>query len=274
MSVYTNLISAAQLQADLPTITVLDCRSQLGDPQWGPAQYREQHISGALYAHLDTDLADPPDHRGRHPLPERQRFIACVENWGITPQTQVVCYDDAGGAYAARAWWMLRWLGHKAVAVLDGGMGSWQGPWASGPQPNVTPTRYESGTPLTRQIDVATLLAQLDSAQAPYLLDARARVRWAGIQEPIDAVAGHIPGAHCHPFQDNLDPQGHFLDAATLRAQLPAVDQPVVCYCGSGVTAAHNILAMHIAGLPEPQLYADSWSGWITDPQRPVETGH
>lgn len=277
MTEYTNIIEAADLalilqDCDSQDCIVLDCRSQLGNPAWGPQQYEKGHIKGALYAHLDSDLADSPNQHGRHPLPDRERFVACIRNWGIHNHSQVVCYDDAGGAYAARAWWMLRWIGHRQVAVLNGGLNTWQGGLQSGPAPAVTPSAYTPGASLTRLIEVEQLQLQLASNSPPILVDARARPRWAGEQEPIDPVAGHIPGAHCYPFQDNLDADGKFRSAEELRTRFNAPGTSIVCYCGSGVTAAHNILAMHIAGLPEPTLYADSWSGWITDPARPVET--
>jgi thiosulfate/3-mercaptopyruvate sulfurtransferase len=272
MTEYTNIISAADLAPILETCAVLDCRSQLGNVEWGRQEYEKGHIKGALYADLDVDLADPPNEHGRHPLPRRERFHSCVEAWGIDNNTQVICYDDAGGAFAARAWWMLRWLGHAKVAVLDGGLAAWQGDLEDGPGPQPQAAAFTPGEPLTRLIEVEELLSVMDSAVPPVLVDARAKPRWAGEQEPIDPVSGHIPGAYCYPFQDNLDAQGCFRPAAELRTRFNAPGSDVVCYCGSGVTAAHNILAMHIAGLPEPGLYADSWSGWITDPERPVET--
>jgi len=277
MTEYTNIIEAEDLAEILRDsasrdCTVLDCRSQLGDPDWGRREYEKGHIKGALYAHLDSDLADPPNAHGRHPLPSRARFQACIQAWGIRPDTQVVCYDDAGGAYAARAWWMMRWMGHSKVAVLNGGLTAWQGALDTGAPPAVAVSDYSPRAPLTQLIEVEELQAQLQTDQPPILVDARARPRWAGEQEPIDPVAGHIPGAHCYPFQDNLGDDGKFRPAGELRTRFNAPGATVVCYCGSGVTAAHNILAMHIAGLPEPALYADSWSGWITDPNRPVET--
>ncbi len=272
MTEYTNIIDAAELVPILDQCTVLDCRSQLGDVDWGRQEYEKGHIKGALYAHLDSDLADPPNEHGRHPLPSRERFQQCLERGGIRNDTQVVCYDDAGGAYAARAWWMLRWMGHRSVAVLNGGLSTWPAGLEGGSGQTIEPSTYTPGEPLTHLIEVEDLQTQMDSSAPPILVDARARPRWAGEQEPIDPVAGHIPGAHCYPFQDNLAEDGRFRSANELRTRFNAPGSTVVCYCGSGVTAAHNILAMHIAGLPEPTLYADSWSGWITDPTRPVET--
>jgi thiosulfate/3-mercaptopyruvate sulfurtransferase len=279
MSTFTNLISADQLQA-LDDCVILDCRAKLGDAEWGHNAFVQGHIAGAIHADLDRDLAAPPSEHGRHPLPDPDVFLTRVKSWGVRDNTQVVAYDDAGGAYAARAWWMLRWIGHTRVAVLDGGMQHWPLPLETGP------ARRPTGKPvaaaalalrpsLTRLIDVATLMDQMSTDNSPVLLDARAQARWAGREEPIDPIAGHIPGALCMPFQENLNTAGYFKSADALRqrfAEHVQGDVAVVCYCGSGVTAAHNILAMHVAGFAEPALYADSWSGWITDPQRPVET--
>ena len=181
-------------------------------------------------------------------------------------------YDDASGAFAARAWWMLRWLGHANVAVLNGGLAHWSGPTESGPAAAVAVSDFSPADALTRSITSQELHQAVQDGNAPILVDARAKPRWAGTEEPIDPVAGHIPGAHCYPFQDNLREDGTFKSAEALRTRFNAAGATVVCYCGSGVTAAHNILAMHIAGLPEPILYADSWSGWITDPGRPIGT--
>ena len=180
-------------------------------------------------------------------------------------------YDDAGGAMAARAWWMLRWAGHAEVAVLNGGLAAWTGPIESGPAQQVEPSDFQPGDPLTRLITVDELMPLVE-AGGHTLVDARAPGRFSGAEDPIDPVAGHIPGAVCTPFGGNLDEQGLFKPAQQLAARLPD-DPDAIYYCGSGVTAAHNILAAHIAGLPEPILYADSWSGWIRDPDRPVATG-
>jgi thiosulfate/3-mercaptopyruvate sulfurtransferase len=270
--VYTNIISATDLAAVLPQCTVLDCRAKLGDPNWGRRAYLSGHIAGAYYADLDRDLADPPNAHGRHPLPERARFEAIIRRWGVDAGTQVVTYDDAGGAYAARAWWMFRWMGHESVAVLDGGLAAWGEALKTGDEAPPGTSDFSTRDPLTRYISSDELSAQLESQQPPTLVDARTRPRWAGAEEPIDPIAGHIPGAHCYPFKENLNAQGGFKSPAELRARFNAPGSEIVCYCGSGVTAAHNILAMHIAGLAEPLLYADSWSGWITDPSRPVAT--
>ena len=267
---YTNIIDAYSLQG-LSEIIVFDCRAKLGAPGWGKSVFDEGHIPGALFLDLDQDLAAQPDHRGRHPLPEQEAWLETVRAMGVKNSDQIVIYDDASGAYAARAWWMFRWLGHEAVAVLDGGLQSWGGALEteSTPRPR---SDFQPRAPLTKQIDSTTVAASISELN---LIDARTEARFNGEEEPIDPVAGHIPGATCLPFQGNLEGSGRFLSPAELNARFSHVaDEEVdaTCYCGSGVTACHNILAMHIAGLSEPQLYVDSWSGWITDPSRPIAT--
>ena len=280
---FTDIISSADFTAQLESAVILDCRAKLGEPTWGQNAYKSGHIPGAIYANLDEDLAAPPGLQGRHPLPEQDNWLQTVRGWGIENGQQVIAYDDAGGAYAARAWWMLRWLGHASVAVLDGGLASYTGPLQTGSGPLPTPSEFSPGQSLTKIITTEALLEDVLAARNMNLVDARAQTRWAGVEEPIDPKAGHIPGAVCFPFQDNLDADGHFKNAQELRARFAelsehtdqvnaAGDVNIVCYCGSGVTAAHNILAMHIAGMPEPALYADSWSGWITSENRPVST--
>ena len=267
---FTDLISVDELTPILDRVVLLDCRSRLGDEAWGPAQFIEGHIPGAQHADMDKDLAAPPGKRGRHPLPAQEIWIQRIRDWGISNESQVVVYDDASGAFAARAWWMLRWVGHAAVAVLDGGMQQWPGPLQSGPTSARQSSSFTVAKSLTRTIEVEQLL---DGTKRT-LIDARAEARWAGREEPIDLVAGHIPGAICRPFPENIGPEGRFRTATELAKRFESdTAGDVVCYCGSGVTAAHNILAMHVAGLPEPALYVDSWSGWITDPSRPVATG-
>ena len=264
---YTNIITAEALQA-LSDVVIFDCRAKLGAPGWGRSAFNEAHLPGAQFLDLDEDLAAPPDHRGRHPLPDTETWLATVRKFGVKNEDQIVIYDDASGAYAARAWWMFRWLGHEAVAVLDGGIQNWGGQLD---QAVSAPSRsdFHMKAPLTRLInspEVASSLSELN------LIDARAEARFNGEEEPIDPIAGHIPGATCLPFQGNLDHQGNFLPPDVLADRFDRSGQDLTCYCGSGVTACHNILAMHIAGLSEPQLYADSWSGWITDTNRPVAT--
>lgn len=258
-----------QLRQNNQPLSLFDCRSKLGEPAWGPAAFSAGHIEGAQFLSLDEDLADPPNEDGRHPLPTRDRWLATVRSKGVGQAHQIVLYDDAGGAYAARAWWMFRWLGHEAVAVVDGGLQAWPQPLQTEVSLAPAPSDYQAHASLTRMITTAELQSLADSHT---LIDARTQARYNGDEEPIDPVAGHIPGAVCYPFAANLGASGHFLDPQQLRARFSDVGEAAICYCGSGVTACHNILAMHIAGLPEPRLYAPSWSGWITDAARPVGT--
>jgi thiosulfate/3-mercaptopyruvate sulfurtransferase len=269
---FETLIDAAALAAFKGgDLRIVDCRAVLGDPAAGRAAYDAGHIPGAVHADLETDLSGPRrPGTGRHPLPDPDRLAAKFGAWGIDERTQIVAYDALSGAFAARLWWLARWLGHEVVAVLDGGFADWQRhglpvtPTPMRPEPKV----FRRRPALTREVDANRVL---DPAAA--LLDARAEARYRGETEPIDPVAGHIPGAQCVPFEGNLDANGRFLPAAVLRARFAAVGaetRPVICYCGSGVTACHNVLALKIAGFDEPSLYAGSWSEWITDPTRPI----
>lgn len=280
---FTTLIDPETLQRHLehPDWVVVDCRFSLSDPAYGCRAYREAHIPGAVYAHLDEDLSGPivPGRTGRHPLPDPDWLAQKLGAWGIDNRTQVVAYDDAGGAFAARLWWLLGWLGHDAVAVLDGGWSRWvregrpvRGGIETRPRrtfvPRIRPERVVSADEVLQHLH--------DPAWR--LLDARAPARYRGEQEPIDPVAGHIPGAVNAPFAENLTPDGTFRPPDELRQRFEALlgDVPperVICYCGSGVTAVHNLLAMAHAGLPGARLYAGSWSEWITDPRRPVARG-
>ena len=298
MKLFDTLISAAELATAIATtpaeaLVVLDCRAELGNPAAGPKAWAAGHIPNAQHANLETDLAAPAHSRGdagggRHPLPERASLIECCSNWGLNQTTQVVTYDDAGGAYAARAWWLLRWLGHRNVAVLDGGIQAWQtlpNTQLSQTSTPVVASRFEASEPLTRiasLAEVETAVAKKAAHATPpptQLIDARAQARFNGEMEPIDPVAGHIPGAQCFPFSGNLGTSGLFLTPKELRTRFAALasseksSSEVICYCGSGVTAAHNVLAMRIAGLPEPKLYVGSWSEWCADPRRAQATG-
>lgn len=263
---YHTLISPETLEENLDECRILDCRARLGDPDYGLEVYADGHIPGARYASLDDDFAASPGSGGRHPLPNRTRLRDRFRAWGINDGDQIVVYDDAGGAFAARAWWCARWLGHEAVAVLDGGLTAWTGPLSRN-EPAATPGDFSDRPPLTRTIDADGVAAQLGSGT---LVDARTQRRFDGSEEAIDPVAGHIPGAICLPFQDNLDAAGHFLSAPELAERFHGLPEDTVCYCGSGVTAAHNVLAMRIAGRPEPLLYPGSWSEWILDDRRPT----
>ena len=237
--------------------------------------FAEGHIQGAIHADLDADLAGPPGDQGRHPLPNFDAWLTRVQQWGLQDQEQVVLYDDMGGQMAARGWWMFRWLGHEATAVLDGGLLRWQRPLESGVAKTSSPSDFKPKRTLTRLWQVGDVERNLNQS-THQLVDARSVERWRGEQEPIDPVAGHIPNALCLPSTGNLAPSGLFKSAEDLRKRFADVSSMnTVCYCGSGITATHNILAMRHAGLAEPVLYADSWSGWITDSNRPiVQTDH
>jgi thiosulfate/3-mercaptopyruvate sulfurtransferase len=279
--VYSTLIDAASLSDRLnaPGWCIVDCRANLADHGVGPRDYASGHIPTAYHAHLETDLADPPRPgiSGRHPLPDRARLRATFASWGIEAGSQLIVYDADNGMFAARMWWLARWLGHSRVAVLDGGWSAWRGagfatstdaPPARAP-PN---TSYPEQAPLTALVEARELL---EDRAGRALLDARTTERFAGRNETIDPVGGHIPGAQCLPFQGNLDSDLRFLTPQRLRQRFtPAVGDAaqVVCYCGSGITAAHNILALRIAGFDEPALYAGSWSEWIQDPTRPRQS--
>ncbi len=269
----TTLVSTQEL-ASHPQWRVFDCRHDLFKPELGEAQYRESHIPGALFAHLERDLSGPKTGKnGRHPLPEPERFCAWLGRAGLQRSDQVVCYDANNGSMAARLWWMLRWVGHEAVAVLDGGFAKWLAEKrpVSADIPSFPRTDY-------RQEEESRDLVTVDEVQASgMLLDARAAARYRGEQEPIDPVAGHIPGAKNRFNGDNLSPQGTFKSADELRREFASIlgersPSEVVHYCGSGVSACHNLLAMEIAGLPGGRLYAGSWSEWIADPSRPIAT--
>lgn len=278
----TPLLSAAELlphfeQSDW---LVVDCRFDLARPAAGEDAYKLGHIPGAVYAHLDRDLSSAiTPTSGRHPLPSPERFAATLSRWGVTSETQVVVYDADTGAYAARLWWMLRWVGHSKVAVLDGGFKAWQA--AGLPVTPDVPTRAPSSFFAHPNRDAwldATQVAERVRQNDWRLLDARAPERFAGEVEPIDAVAGHVPGARNHPFVTSLGPDGRFLPAAQLRerfanSQADVADGNTIAMCGSGVTACHLLLALEIAGKPGAKLYAGSWSEWIRDAARGVARG-
>ncbi|WP_307795626.1 sulfurtransferase [Actinacidiphila acididurans] len=273
------LIGADRLRADLagdhPPL-LLDVRWALNDPD-GREHYRRGHIPSAVFVDLDTELAAPPaPGRGRHPLPDPGDLQAAARRWGVTAGRPVVVYDDTGGLAAARAWWLLRWAGVADVRILDGALKAWRvagGPLAEGEE-------YAAGpgdvvlSPGRLPVLTADQAAQLPSYGL--LLDARAAERYRGESEPVDPAAGHIPGARSAPTTENLDAEGRFADPARTRARLAALgaaeDTPIGVYCGSGVTAAHQIAALAAAGI-EAALYPGSWSAWSADPARPVATG-
>jgi thiosulfate/3-mercaptopyruvate sulfurtransferase len=282
---YTTLIEVPDLAAHISDAdwVVLDCRFELGRPESGASAYAQGHIPEAIYAHLDHDLSSAvTSTSGRHPLPLVEGFVATLGRWGIDEKVQVVAYDQSNGAYASRLWWLLRWVGHIHAAVLNGGFAAWQHaglPLSKQPgvrQPRgFTASRAQAGVVSTVELQKLLEAGQLATG-ARTLIDARSADRFAGQNETIDPVAGHVPGASNHPFAHNLDAQGHFLPPdvlrskwlETLRGQAPPA---AIAMCGSGVTACHNLLALEVAGLPGAQLYAGSWSEWIRDASRPTE---
>ena len=298
---YTTLITTAQLQAlqqSAPnSVMVFDCTFDLAQPLAGETQYHDVHIANAVYANLDKDLSAPhgapgsngesiaaadmgePASGGRHPLPSRERFAMWLSQVGFRNDMQAVVYDRNGVNYAGRLWWMLKWAGHDAVAVLDGGLQAWQA--AGGAVESGTPTshfqsNFELGAPL-RQLRTADQVLQALGPQQT-IIDARAPARYRGEVEPLDPVAGHIPGALNRPFTTNIATNGQFKPAAELRAEFDALlagrdPHTVVHQCGSGVSALPNLIAMEIAGYEPTALFAGSWSEWCSDASRPVEKG-
>lgn len=281
---YTTLISATNLAERLAvapgSVLVFDCRFDLANTAAGEAAWADGHIPGAQYLHLDRDLSGPKTgSNGRHPLPDRAKFIETLVAHGLTNGQQVVAYDAQGGMYAARLWWLLRWVGHDSVAVLDGGLDAWQaaGQSLTKDVPAKTKGNFTTGAPLSVTTDAQAIQRNLTTHELT-VVDARAPDRYRGENETIDPVGGHIPGALNRFFKDNLTADGRFKPAHTLREEfgslLPATaPDRVVLQCGSGVTACHNLLAMEIAGLHGASLYGGSWSEWVADPSRPVATG-
>jgi thiosulfate/3-mercaptopyruvate sulfurtransferase len=274
------LITTKQLAKRLhePDLLILDCRFALEDPTYGEGSYQQGHIPGAHFADLETDLSDTvvPGVTGRHPLPDPQRLLARLQQWGLEEHSDVVLYDDGPGAFAARAWWLLVWLGKRdGIYLLDGGLKAWRE--AGLPLDDAIPTNEPgsfSGMPdSSMTVDATWLQDRLESTTLT-MLDARALPRFLGEVEPIDPVAGHIPGAICAPFTENLDHTGRFLSPEQLRQRFALLfgnrsPEAAVAYCGSGVTACHNLFALCLAGYPLAKLYPGSWSEWITDPTRP-----
>lgn len=275
---FNTLISVQDLHANLqnPDWVIVDCRFSLANPNLGGDLYRHGHLPNACYAHLDKDLsARITDFTGRHPLPDVRVLVEKLGAWGMSNHTQVVVYDDVCGAMAARLWWLLRWLGHEKVAVLDGGMSHWQKTYSlTTALPKIKPVTFRPYFNDALRLDarqVENALAQ----KSICLVDARMPERYRGEVEPIDPVAGHIPYAKNRPFQANLTAEGLFLSPEKLRAEFTALAgttsiENVVHYCGSGVTACHNVLAMEYAGLKGSKLYAGSWSEWIRNKNRRV----
>lgn len=279
--VLNTLVSVQTLAEHIgdPTWRVFDCRHDLARPDAGEQAYREGHLPGARFLHLDRDLSGPrTGSNGRHPLPDPAALAAKLGQCGVSNSTQVVGYDDTGSMYAARLWWLLRWLGHDRVAVLDGGMPAWQraGHDVTTEVPAVRPAVFDWRR-REMPVDAAYLQAHLGDTSL-LLLDGRGADRFRGENETLDPVAGHIPGAINRPFRLNLNPDGSFKSAEQLRREFAELlrdrsAKNVVAYCGSGVTACHNLLALELAGLHGARLYAGSWSEWCSDAQRPVATG-
>ena len=271
------LISAGELLDRLgePSLVICDVRSYLTDPARGRREYLEGHVPGALFLDSNDDLADLSQHgRGRHPLPSVEDFVAVLRRLGISPADTVVAYDASSGANAARLWWMLRSIGHPIVRVLDGGFAAWVA--TGGPVTAEVPAPVASDYPVT--VDAWRGIVEADEiaglvATGVSVVDARAAERYRGETEPIDAVAGHIPGAVNRPHLDNLDASGRHRPAAELAARFDGLGPEPIVYCGSGVTACHDLLAMAVAGIDDARLYPGSWSEWSSDPSRPVATG-
>jgi thiosulfate/3-mercaptopyruvate sulfurtransferase len=275
---HTTLVSVRELAARLadPDWLVVDCRSDLADRDAGARAWRAGHIPGAIHADLERDLSAPvTPQTGRHPLPEIDTFVAMLSRWGVTDNTQVVAHDAGNSAYAARLWWMLRYLGHDAVAVLDGGYAAWleEGRAVSNASVMRRPGRFIA-RPRPEMLCDATGVAE-ELARGELVVDVRGAERFAGKLEPLDTVAGHVPGSVNLPFQLNLDAKSRFRPKAEIaelwRARTGLTDgSRLTCMCGSGVTACQALLALEVAGRPGGRLYAGSWSEWIRDPARPV----
>jgi len=273
----SELIQVEQLLTllDRPDQIIIDCRADLQDHSSGLAQYHECHVPGARYADLQDDLSGPiiAGQTGRHPLPSIDQWQATLRRWGIGAQSPVVLYDQGNSMFAARAWWMLKWAGIDQVQVLDGGLARWR--LLGGECTSLVPQPEPSDIQI-KPHEHWTIGAQAlqDRDASTRVLDARALNRYQGEVEPLDSQAGHIPGAMNADFSKNLAADGRFLSRAELAERFAALpDGPLVCYCGSGVTACHNLLALSESGRPMPTLYPGSWSEWITNPQRPIGLG-
>ncbi len=277
---FTTLINVDELAANLdnPDFIIFDCRHELTNPDYGEAEYAKSHLPGAHFASVDHDLSSQPNgSNGRHPLPTPDKFAAWLGSMGVTEGVQVIGYDNAAGVYGSRLWWMLRWLGHDTVAVLDGGWQAWlkAGKPTTQEVPQPKPAKF---VPHVRDVsvDAAYVLANLESGNM-LVVDARGYDRFHGKNETIDPVAGHIPGAVNRLFKNNVNDKGQFRSGEELQREFRALIgktpvENVVHQCGSGVSACHNLLAMELAGMSGSRLYPGSWSEWIADPKRPVAT--
>jgi thiosulfate/3-mercaptopyruvate sulfurtransferase len=282
---YTTLITADDLAAHIeaPNWVIVDCRHDLVNLAFGREAYAAGHLPHAVFADMETELSgakrgENGAFRGRHPLPEKEALAAVLRRWGVNHTTQVVAYDAHGGMYAARLWWLLRWIGHEAAAVLDGGLPAWQAlgqPLSSDPPDPRSAGTIDVRAPFVPTVTVAEVLENIDSEHRT-VVDARAADRFRGENETIDPVGGHIPGAKNRFFKDNLHNDGRFKAPEQLREEFASViDDPrkAIMQCGSGVTACHNLLALEVAGMPGAALYPGSWSEWSSDPARPVAKG-
>ncbi len=280
MPIFTDLIDVSDLKnlIDSSGCRVVDCRFSLMQPESGRQEYLAGHIPGAIYAHLDDDLAGPvTPESGRHPLPDVAEFICLLGTWGVSNDTQVVVYDHSNGAVAARLWWLLKWLGHEKVAVLNGGLDAWTeaGGALSTDTPTVSPTLF-TGVPDTGMVATTEEIAAAVGGNAPLnLVDARDASRFAGEVEPIDVIAGHVPGAISMPFLSGVHSDGTWREADEHRRAWQELlsdrpQEPLIAMCGSGVTACHLLISARLAGRPLPRLYVGSWSEWIRDVSRPV----
>jgi thiosulfate/3-mercaptopyruvate sulfurtransferase len=277
---FTTLIDPATLAAHLgdPEFSIVDCSYNLEDEGWGRREYLARHIPGAVYAHLGRDLAgEKTGANGRHPLPNPATFMQTLGRLGVANNMQIVAYDQDSGMYASRLWWMLRWLGHNQVAVLDGGLARWLAearPIAPGDEQRHA--RQFVGAPNMQMVAAVDEVRGLSGRSAPLLVDARAPERYRGEVEPLDKAAGHIPGAVNYFFKEGLNDQGTFRPVGELEQRLHAIiggtpPEQIICYCGSGVSACHTLLAFELTGLRGAKLYPGSWSEWSSDPSRPIE---
>ena len=276
---YKTIISANNLKNNISNsdFIVFDCRCDISDSSYGVDAYNEGHIENSIFIDIDNDLAsDKTVNSGRHPLPDPELLSEKLSQWGMSNHKQVVIYDDAGGAFAGRMWWILKWLGHDNVAVLDGVLGAWM---SSGGKLSTKTTVFERSV-FTPRVNDDMHVSIKDVEEAQYkmnklIIDARSKERYLGIKDMVDPVAGHIPGAISHPLGQNLDKNGHFKSAEELRLNFnkligDTVSSDIISMCGSGITACHNILALEISGVKGVPLYVGSWSEWIVDKSRPI----
>ena len=276
---YITIISAENLIKSLQdeNTLVFDCRCDIKDTTYGIQAYTEGHIPGSIYVNVDTDLAsEKTPSSGRHPLPDVHALSEKLSQWGLSSEKQAVIYDDASGAFAGRMWWILKWLGHKKVAVLDGGLGSYM---STGGKLTTDETIFEKNI-FTPNIQSEMVVEITDVEEAQYkmnklIIDARSKERYLGIKDLVDPIAGHVPGAISHPLSLNLNKDGKFRSPEDLKLAFDKIiadttSENVISMCGSGITACHNILAMEIAGIKGIKLYVGSWSEWITDKSRPI----